>query len=347
MTDSQTNCRTQFYISMDSAFSSVPTSIFCIQKSLLMMRYPKGGTNINMTQIEVPRILANATRISDQLDTALGEKRKMYAKTRRNYEELAISLLSSVDKIATLLENNSLCSLDDTPQEFHTSSVDVNNLRDAIDKTSKKINSYTSFVSPPVSNDANINRDTLKRYGSVLNKASTTSFSCIECSECAYILNRWFKARFSNKRKSSSFKYNISYLPEWITNIIILYGKYHSNGDSDAFMNMMTSWCDSLDHEDCKWAVPYEVHQLTKSFCPEDYTMDAVLIGDILMDEALYELTESNSPGIVTNLDCYPVASRVKMRNAGLLPIMRSRLAKRDSLLNQYHLTSSERRNKN
>lgn len=312
-----------------------------------MIRYPEGGTDINMTQIEVPRILANAVRINGQLDIALDEKRKIYAKTRRNYEELAISLLSSVDKIATLLENDSLNSLDDTPQEFHTNSVDVGNLRDAIDKTSEKINSYTSFVSPIVSNVANINRDTLKRYGSVLNKASTASFSCIECSECAYILNKWFKTRFSNKGKSSSFKYNISYLPEWITNIIILYGKYHSKGDSDSFMNMMTSWCDSLNDEDCKWAVPYEVHQLTKSFSPDDYTMDAVLIGDILMDEALYELTESNSPGIVANLDCYPVASRVKIRNASLLPIMRSRLAKRDSLLSQYHLTSSERRNKN
>lgn len=136
----------------------------------------------------------------------------------------------------------------------------------------------------------------------------------------------------------------MAYIPGWITDIIILYGKYHSNQDTQSFMNMMVDWCDKLATQSIRWAVPYEVYNLGKQVEPTDYTMDAVLVGDILMDEMLYQLTDTSSPDIVANLECYPVASKVKAGNPSLLPIIRTRLVKRDALMKEYNLTTTERR---
>lgn len=298
-----------------------------------------------MTYIEVPRIQAHADKIDSQLSTVLSQKPQMYAKTKERYKDLAISLLSSVEKIASILEEDSLASVDNKTSEFSTNRFDVSDLSNALKHASERIDSCANFVSTDfsiVSNNAN--KETLRRYGQVLEQASNYNFRYEEANECAYILNRWFKARFSNPSKNSTFRYNLAYIPEWITDIIILYGKYHSNQDTSSFMNMMTSWCDNLSVESVKWAVPYEVHQLSKSRELRNYTMNAVLIGDILMDEMYYLLTETSSPDIVANLECYPVASKVKANNPTLLPIIRTRLAKRETLMKEYSLTISERR---
>lgn len=297
-----------------------------------------------MPYIEVPRLQTQADKIDKQLSVVLSQKPQMYAKTKERYKDLAISLLSSVEKIASILEIDSLASLDNKSSEFSDTKVDVSDLSDALKHTTDKIESYTSFVSTDFSSlSNNINKETLRRYGQVLEQASNHDFKYAEANECAYILNRWFKARFSNPYKDSVFKYNIAYIPEWISDIIILYGKYHSNDNTSSFMDMMTSWCDKLSNQS-KWAVPYEVHNLAKSIEPSSYTMNAVLIGDILMDELLYLLTESNSPDIAANLECYPVASKVKANNPSLLPLIRTRIVNRESLAKQYKLTVSERR---
>lgn len=296
-----------------------------------------------MTYVEVPRLQTHADKIDTQLSVVLSQKPQMYAKTKERYKELAISLLSSVEKIAAILEVDSLASVDNKTSEFGSSEFDLSDLSTALEHTNERINSYTSFVSTDIVSDS-INKQTLRKYGQVLEQASNYDFSCVEARECAYILNKWFKARFSNTPKSNSFKYNIAYIPEWITDIIVLYGKYHSNHDTSSFINMMNDWCDNLSRESVKWAVPYEVYNLNKVVEPTNYTVNAVVIGDILMDEVLYQLTESSCPDIVANLECYPVASRVKSNNPSLLPIIRTRLAKRDLLMKEYNLTTAERR---
>lgn len=296
-----------------------------------------------MTYVEVPRLQTHADKIDTQLSVVLSQKPQMYAKTKERYKELAISLLSSVEKIAAILEVDSLASVDNKTSEFGSSEFDLSDLSTALEHTNERINSYTSFVSTDIVSDS-INKQTLRKYGQVLEQASNYDFSCVEARECAHILNKWFKARFSNTPKSSSFKYNIAYIPEWITDIIVLYGKYHSNNDTSSFMNMMNDWCDNLSREPVKWAVPYEVYNLNKVVEPTNYTVNAVVIGDILMDEVLYQLTESSCPDIVANLECYPVAARVKANNPSLLPIIRTRLAKRDLLMKEYNLTTAERR---
>lgn len=296
-----------------------------------------------MTYIEVPRLQTHADKIDSQLAIVLSQRPQMYNKTKERYKDLAITLLSSVKKIASILEEDSLASVDNESSEFGSSRFDVSDLSKALRDTNARIDAFTNFVSNDLSAlSYNANKETLKRYGTILEQAANHRFTCIEANQCASILNRWFKSRFSNSAKG--FKYNIAYIPEWITDIIILYGKYHSNQDIQSFMSMMSDWCDNLSNESCRWAVPYEVYNLNKQVEPANYTMNAVLIGDILMDEVLYQLTESSSPDIVANLECYPVASKVKAGNPNLLPVIRTRLAKREALMKEYNLTTSERR---
>lgn len=297
------------------------------------------------TYVEVPRLQTHADKIDSQLSVVLARKPHMYDKTKKRYKELAITLLASVEKIAAILEEDSLASVDNVASEFDSATFDVSDLASALQHTSDKINSYTSFVSNDLSSvSTNANKETLRRYGKVLEQAANYNFSCVEANECAFILNRWFTSRFSNPSKDSTFKYNMAYIPGWITDIIILYGKYHSNQDTQSFMNMMVDWCDKLATQSIRWAVPYEVYNLGKQVEPTDYTMDAVLVGDILMDEMLYQLTDTSSPDIVANLECYPVASKVKAGNPSLLPVIRTRLVKRDALMKEYNLTTTERR---
>lgn len=296
-----------------------------------------------MPYIEVSRIQTHADKINDQLSSILSEHPQIYAKTRDRYKKLAISLLSSVEKIAAILEEDSLATLDNDRFEFSNNDFNISDLYDAMKHASNRIalcNNFLAASSEDVCNS--INKITLKKYGQVLEQASAHDFGYSEVNECASVLHKWFKSRFSNN--DPTFKYNIAYIPQWITDIVILYGKYQSVDDTCSFIDMMYSWCDSLSDKSNKWATPYEVHNLSKSVDPSSYTMNAVLVGDILMDEVLYQLTESNAPDIVANLECYPVASAVKLKNPSLLPIIRTRLAKRESLVKQYNLTTTERR---
>ena len=293
------------------------------------------------TYIEVARMQSRIDRTNEELDFVLDKKSKLYAKTKDKYRVLALSLLDAVDKITDILEIDSLADIDDA--EFDDSSDADLSLSDAIDHTRDRIASYTSFVSPThITESSNANKDTIRCYGNVIECASKTALSCTEATECLRLLDRWFQARFSN-RTSSNFRYNISMIPNWISDIIISYGKYQSEGRSSDFIAMFDEWLKNVDK--CNWALPYKVHQISKSHDPTDYTMNAVIIGDIIMDEALYPLTEDQNPDLVANLECYPVAVRVKANNPSLLPLIRTRIAKRDSLISDYKLTKAERRN--
>lgn len=299
-----------------------------------------------MKYIEVSRIQHHADRLNDLLADVTANQPQLYSKTKHKYKELAISLLHAVDEITSILETDSLASIDQYESEFDNKPAEsIDELHQAIEQVTMSIDNYTNFISTPVDNvSVNINKATLKRYGQVLAEAANYSFKYTEANECAYILNKWFNARFSNFVKDDTFKYNIAYLPDWITNIIIVYGKYHQNNNTSSFIHMMESWCNKLSSQPNKWVVPYEIHQLNTSANPESYTMDSVLIGDELMDEVFYQLTESNSPDLIATFDCYPVASAVKLHNPSLLPEIRTRLAKQNQLADQYNLTTTERR---
>lgn len=305
----------------------------------------KGGKLVKLPYLEIYPMENSADKISKQLDEVIKVKPRMYTKTKKRYYDLAVDLLKSVEKIADILE---ISSLNTDNSEFESSqNLDTVNIVSTMNSLSNKVDKMTTFVSesPPAhdlhnKDSLSNNKATILRYADVLKSASCTLFSITEAQDCMKWIYKWFEARFIPKYKNSKFKYNISQIPVWITNIIILYGKYHSEDNIQGFYNIFDKWItDIQNNHDNTWAVPYEVYELSKSVNPASYTFDSVIIGDIIMDECLYMLTEEHSPDIACNLECYPVATACKIHNPTLLPEIQTRLANRDKLISKYNLT--------
>lgn len=304
--------------------------------------YMKGGT-FTLPYVEIYPIEKYAEKIDGQLDKLLESKPTMYAKTRHRYRKLAYSLLQSVEKISSILEEQSLISDMSTDDEFdelsastYESNIDVVALSQAADNVRSQISSYSQFTSStkPCADVPSIsNREVIAKFAKVLEEASKHHFKCVECDECAQIIYKWFKTRFLTT-SNPKFRYNIKHIPTWITNIMILYGEYQSRGEVDTVSKMFDDWCDNVKENDTNiWAVPYEVHMISKTSSPEMFTLNSVVLSDILMEEQYYLLTHDYFSNSHVYLDISPVASLVKQHNQGLTPQIRTRIANQDQFI--------------
>lgn len=297
-----------------------------------------------MPYLEIYPMENSANKIANQLDLVLETKPRMYSKTVDRYKQLAQSLLQSVAKISSILEEESLISDGHVHDEFNELSCNCDGgheLAQAVEAARDQISSYTHFTAQTTDSSYISNKDILSRFAKVLEESSQFEFSCPEACECAKLIYKWFKCRFTPEFKNPKFRYKIEYLPTWITYIIVLYGYYHSTGRTSVLISMFDNWCDDIsqDFNNC-YAVPYEVYTLMKSVTPDTFTMDGVLIGDILIDECYYQLTTSYFTNSNVCFDGYPVASLTKMKNPSLLPEIRVRISKKDELLSKYSLVS-------
>lgn len=308
-----------------------------------------------MPYLEIYPIENSADKISKQLDAILEAKPTMYAKTKERYKQLAYSLLQSVEKISNILEEETLIpssnynsnefdELSGSSVEDDSSAIDLSR---ALQSVQKQVSSYAEFSaeSKPIKGEhprlrKMSNKDIISHFAKVLEEASTYNFQCEEASQCARILHTWFISRFVPAVRNPKFRYSIKQIPSWISYIIILYGKYHSLGQVDVFENLIYKWCDDISSNNNNvYAVPYEVHDLMKSVKPDYYTMNCVIINDILMDNILYKLTSPYLTESEVFLDNSSVPSIVKSNNPSLVPEIRTRIAKRDILIEKYNLT--------
>lgn len=292
-----------------------------------------------MPYLEIYPIENYAEKLSSKLDVILEAKPTMYNKTKERYRAIAYSLLQSVEKISSILEEASLIADDDNTDEFDELSLPASDTSDQVDleqavhSVKKQVKSYTEF-SARNNNKLNPsqNKVIISTFARILSQSSGHTFKCKQASECAHIINKWFKVRFTSGNKS--FKYSIKQIPEWIYYIILLYGKYHTAGDAASFVSMFNSWCAKVQEDSSvKWAVPYEVYDLMKSTNPNDFTLAGVVISDILMDESYYQLTESYADKIDVVLGSSAVANIVKDNNSSLVSKIRTRLSKQDDLI--------------
>lgn len=307
-----------------------------------------------MLYLEIYPIENCADKISEKLDAVLEAKPTMYAKTKDRYRALAYSLLQSVEKISSILEEESLISDDNTQDEFdelssNNSSAILPDLNQAVNNVRDQIKSYTKFTSSTSSSNSVNNQIThstklsnktvLSTFARILTEGGKHEFKCKQATECAQVISKWFRTRFTSDNRNPKFKYSIQQIPEWISYIIILYGKYHSTDETYRFVEMFNAWCADVSANPSNvWAVPYEVYSLMKSDKPEDFTLDSVIISDILMDEKYHMLTESYFTDSHVLLSCSPVASIVKHRNASLVPKIRTRIAKQSELIQECNL---------
>lgn len=263
-------------------------------------------------------------KISKHLDKMAEIKPRVYRKTLLRYKQLAYLLLECVTKIVRMLQSEMLLSSGDAEFQELVSDFDIeqiDELRDSVDSLGNLIDKKESAETKKLASE------TLSTYRTVFSQASKTDFGYIEVNECAELLNYWMVRRFSGF--NSNFKYQIKQLPVWATFIIIAYGKYLSTGNRAKFISEFKVWCDSLDTDtnNC-WALPYNIFNMTKVIDPSNFTVEAMVIYDILISGCLYQLNDIKIP-----MDSSYIAKLVKEYQPDKSREVRIRFSKRNELI--------------
>jgi hypothetical protein len=273
-----------------------------------------------------------ARKISKHLDTMAANKPRVYRKTLLRYKQLAGVLLECVAKIVRMLQSEMLLSSGDSEfqellSDFDTEKIDE--LRDSVDMLGNLVDKTSSAENRKLSGD------TVRIYKSVYGSASEMDFGYVEVNECANLLKYWIDHRFSGR--NPNFKFQIKQLPIWATFIVIAYGKYRSIGYSTKFVKEFKAWCDSLadDKTNC-WALPYTVFNMTKVIDDNNFTLDAVIIYDLLIDGCLYQLTDIKVP-----MDSFYIAKLVKDRRPELAHDVRTRFTRQKELIELLNLRAT------
>lgn len=305
-----------------------------------------------------------AKKISKFLTRVVEQKPRMYAKTKRRYINLGCVLLDCVNKIFSILEEDSLVP-EDTTDEFNdlASSTDTRILHEKLAEMTRKLQTVDDFAKPrrnsslqaqsceePSSESDSDDSpkysyyETIEYYDSVFKEASAHNFGYSEVNECAKLLYKWFHTRFAPDVPDSNFHCQIRYLPIWISSFIITYGRYYQASKLESFRSSLDKWCKKVDSgKGGNYAMPYDIYRLEHDFkegkCqPEEYTLEAVVIADILVSEYLFLLGEDNFEGMV-HYKFDDVANIVRDRNPSLMPQIKSRIAKRKLLVREIGLT--------
>ena len=233
----------------------------------------------------------------------LSVKPRVYRKTLLRYKVLAQLLLECVIKIVRMLQSEVLLSSSNAEFQELSTEFDTEQIEELKDSVT---NLGNLIEKKPSSENRKIAGETLSTYKAVFNEAADHDFGYAEANECAKLLDYWIRRRFSGF--NPNFKYQIKQLPIWATYIIVAYGKYHSVGGTIKFTNDFKTWCDELDNDasNC-WALPYSIFSMTKDFNPNNFTLDSMVIYDILINGCLYKLMDIKIP-----MDSFYIAQAIK-----------------------------------
>jgi len=275
-----------------------------------------------------------ARKISKHLDRMMENKPRVYRKTLLRYKKLAYLLLECVTKIVKMLQSEILLSSEDTEfqelvSEFDTTQIDE--LRNSVDDLGCLVEKTPNQATKRLVGD------TLRQYRSVFKQATDHDFGYVEVNECATLLDYWITHRFSEL--NPNFKYQIKQLPIWATFIVIAYGKYHSTGNTITFVEDFKQWCRSLDHDlsNC-WALPYNIFNMVKTVDPENFTIDAMVIYDILINGCLYQLIDGKTK---IPMDSSYIAKLIKDTQPDNAHAVRTRFNKQKELIKSVNLHST------
>ena len=275
-----------------------------------------------------------ARKISKHLDKMAEVKPRVYHKTLLRYKKLAYLLIECVTKIVRMLQSETLLSSGDAEFQELASDFDI----EQIDELRNSIDALGNLVEKDVSQDSkNVASDTLKQYRKVFKQASEYDFGYSEVNDCADLLNCWITHRFSDF--NPNFKYQIKQMPLWATYIVVAYGKYHSTGNAGVFVGDFKKWCNGLDTDlsNC-WALPYNVFNMTKKVNPDNFTVDAMVIYDILINGCLYQLIDGK---VKIPMDSSYIAKLLKECKPENRHEVRTRFTKQQELIESLNLHST------
>ena len=133
----------------------------------------------------------------------------------------------------------------------------------------------------------------------------------------------------------------INQLPVWATYIVIAYGKYHAAGASKQFVNDFKLWCNNLDKDvsNC-WVLPFNVFNMAKTLEANNFTIDAMVIYDILLNGCFYPLIDEKIP-----MDSSYIAKLIKEYQPDKVHDVHTRFTRQKVLIDSINLhptTSNE-----
>ena len=273
-----------------------------------------------------------ARKISRHLDKMAETKPRVYRKTLLRYKKLAYILIECVTKIIRMLQAEMLLSSENTEFSELVSDFDI----EQIDELRSSVDDLGNLVDKkPSTESRKLAGDTIKQYKTVFKQASEMDFGYVEVNECAQMLNYWLARRFSGF--NSNFKYQIKQLPIWATFVVIAYGKYHSIGETTTFIKDFKDWCDKLDEDTSNcWALPYNIFNMMKVIEPSNFTVDAMVIYDLLINGCLYQLMEIKIP-----MDSSYIAKLLKEYRPENAHAVRTRFTKQPELIDSLSLHST------
>lgn len=322
-------------------------------------KYTKGGLVLKQekyTDIRPSEVAAN--KIHRHLEHQLATMPRTYKKTLIRYKDLAYLLIDCLDMILKYLTRELLSSsgddefneltdtsnaiyADDDIVEIRRKLEESTNLLDTYDKLTNRNSIITKL---PTSKDATdndkINTSAMaKLYAEVLDSAAKVDYGYAEINECAKMINYWYNTRIAYMA-SHHKAYNIAQLPNWICHIILMYGKYHANGQPTFFINSLKQWCDNANEDfSNKYAIPKDITNLGKSSYMNDYTPDALVMYDILMEKGFLPLVTEDKT--IVPMDPNYIVNLTKEHNPTLDKMIKTRFTKQAKYIKDIGLTPS------
>jgi len=234
-------------------------------------------------------------RLKGVLVEASEHNPNMYNKTKIRYREMAAELLSCVEIIADMIEEDLLNPPLDADvveefeesaavDEFEESAVSQKQIEEQKEQTAeikqklKNIEKTLDRVEKqtPVPHNDPKNRKTIKMVGRMMAELPDKEYETYYGRECAEYLSKWWRVRFNPDHKNPNFRYNMRNIPEWVASIVIAYGKYIHDGKAQTFKKEFDTWLKSVE-TDMKnvYSTPFFIRQLFTNKIPTNYVDEA------------------------------------------------------------------------
>ena len=267
--------------------------------------------DIYSAEAQVKKLLEYVTSLSES-------QSKMYKKTKVRLNDLASTCSQVVEVISRILQERALEENDSDSEFGGHADVDI---MGALANMQMQIDTLHRFVLPPkdefehseISTKSDLTSAVRKRvfsdYKSALRGCAVSASPYPAVVELSDVLWTWFRARFVNSLNvDSGFRYNIRRWPEWIKDIVVMYGYSIDNNSTTEFVQEFKSWCNELSFStaNAKYAVPFNIYQFDKHPESDKLSVTAVILWDMLLDSGLSKISAETKGS-----DLYPSASAI------------------------------------
>lgn len=287
-----------------------------------------------------------ANKIQRHLQDLLTKRPKVYRRTLTRYVDLAYILLDCIDKILKFLTSELLSASSDKEFDELTPSAednaDIMAIREKLQNTTDLLDSYSQMGKRLNSSEDTkkscSNTEIIKTYGDTFSQGAMINTGYMEVNQCADLINYWYSTRIQYMTIRHRAYQNLQ-IPNWVGYIVIMYGKAHANGTHTEFVKWFKSWCDNANNDfSNKYAVPKELTLLKKHLYPNDLTLDALIIYDILLDKCYVDLT---SLDLAVKLDANFIVTLIKEQLPEYKTIIQTRFSKQMDYIEQINLTAT------